>query len=143
VAYFPALPFDGPTPAPEAYFNISNRFWKRPRNWEEVIAAIRWAAKADLPLEVSGPAFLAANLVEQDARERRLIHLVNYDARKTPAISSLRCTVRVPSGKTVKGVALYEVQEKAPRPLAFETGASSASFIVPEMGTYAVIAVSW
>jgi hypothetical protein len=143
VAYFPALPFDGPPPAPEAYFNISNRFWKRPRNWEEVIAAIRWAANADLPLEVSGPAFLAANLVQQDARERRLIHLVNYDARKTPTISSLRCTVRAPSGKTVKGVALYEVQEKAPRPLAFETGASSATFIIPEMGTYAVIAVSW
>ena len=143
VAYFPALPFDGPLPAPEAYFNISNRFWKRPRNWEEVIAAIRWATNTDLPLEVSGPPFLAANLVEQDARERRLIHLVNYDARKTASISSLRCVVRVPAGKTAKGVALYKVQGKAPRPLAFEAGASSATFILPEMGTYAVIAVSW
>ena len=143
VAYLPTLPFDGPLPAPEAYFNISNRFWKRPRNWEEIIESIRWAANGDLPLEISGPEYLAANLVGQRSRARRLVHLVNYNARNTPAISSLRCTVRVPSGKTVKDVAMFEVHAKAPRPLAFETGASSATFVIPEMGTYAVIAVSW
>ncbi len=69
VAYLPAVQFDGPLPQAEPYFNISNNFWKRPRNWEEVAAAIRWAANADLPLEIDGPDFLVANLVEQ-ARAR-------------------------------------------------------------------------
>jgi len=143
VVYLPAVQFDGSLPQAEAYFNISNRFWKRPRNWEEISAAIRWAANADLPLEVDGPDFLVANLVEQDARQRRLIHLVNYDARKTPAISSLRCTARVPSGRVVKEVKMFEVDADSPRPLSFTPGSSSATFTIPEMKTYAIIAVSW
>ena len=143
VVYLPAVQFDGSLPDAEAYFNISNRFWKRPRNWEEITTAIRWAANVDLPLEVSGPDFLAANLVEQGARQRRLIHLVNYDARNTPAISSLRCTARVPSGKVVKDVKMYEVDTDSPRQLTFSPGPSSATFTIPEMKTYAIIAVAW
>ncbi len=143
VVYLPAVQFDGSLPEAEPYFNISNRFWKRPRNWEEITAAIRWAANADLPLEVDGPDFLVANLVEQAARQRRLIHLVNYDARNTPAISSLRCTARVPSGRVVKDVKIFEVDADSPRPLDFTPGPSSATFTIPEMKTYAIIAVSW
>jgi hypothetical protein len=143
VVYLPAVQFDGALPQAEAYFNISNRFWKRPRNWEEISAAIRWAANADLPLEVDGPDFLVANLVEQGARQRRLIHLVNYDARHTPAISSLRCTARVPGGRVVKEVKMFEVDADSPRPLDFSPGSSSATFTIPEMKTYAIIAVSW
>jgi len=143
VVYLPAVQFDGPLPAAEPYFNISNRFWKRPRNWEEISEAIRWAAGADLPLEVSGPDFLVANLVEQNAHRRRLIHLVNYDAAKTPAISSVRCSVRVPAGEVVKDVKMYEVDADSPRPVTFAPGSSQAAFTIPEMKTYAVIAVSW
>jgi hypothetical protein len=144
VVYLPVVQFDGPLPEREDYFNIGNRFWKRPRNWEEITTAIRWAANADLPLEVSGPDFLVANLVEQGARQRRLIHLVNYDARNTPAISSLRCTARVPSGNVVKDVKMYEIDAESPRALDFTPGpSSSATFTIPEMKTYAIIAVAW
>ena len=143
VVYLPTAQFDGPLPEREDYFNISNRFWKRPRNWEEIVTAVRWAANADLPLEVSGPDFLVANLVEQPARQRRLLHLVNYNAAKTPAISSLRCTIRVPSGKVVKEVMMYEVDAESPRPISFTPGPSSATFTIPQMKTYAVIAVNW
>jgi hypothetical protein len=143
VVYLPAVEFSGPLPQAEPYFNIGNRFWKRPRNWEELIAAIRWAANADLPFEVSGPDFLVANLVEQDTRQRRLLHLVNYDAAKTPAISSLQCTMRVPGGNVVKEVKMYEVGADSRRPLNFMPGPSSATFTIPEMKTYAIIAVSW
>jgi len=143
VAYLPAVQFDGPLSEAEAYFNISNRFWKRPRNWEEIVKAVRWAANADLPLEVSGPDFLVANLVEQPTHQRRLIHLVNYHAAETPAISSLPLTVQVPGGKVVKEVKMYEVDRDSPQPLSFTPGPSSVTFTIPEMKTYAAIAVSW
>jgi glycosyl hydrolase family 42 (putative beta-galactosidase) len=143
VVYVPAVEFDGPLPEAEPYFNISNRFWKRPRNWQELIAAIRWAANAELPFEVSGPDFLVANLVEQDTRQRRLLHLVNYDAAKTPALSALQCTVRIPGGNVVKEVKMYEVGGDSPRPIDFTPGPSSATFTVPELKTYAVLAVGW
>ena len=143
VVYISGLEYDGPLPEAEPYFNISNRFWKRPKNWEQIVDAIRWAANEDPPVQVEGPDFLVANLVEQGARQRRLIHLVNYDARNTPAISFLRCTARVPSGKVVKDVEMYEVDADSPRPLRFNPGSSSATFTIPEMKTYAIIAVSW
>ena len=143
VVYLPAIEFDGAMPEVEPYFNISNRFWKRPQNWEELIAAVRWAANAELPFEVSGPDFLVANLVEQDTRQRRLLHLVNYDAAGTPALSALQCTVRVPGGKMVKEVTMYEVGAEAPRPIDFTSGPSSAKFMIPEMKIYAIVAVSW
>jgi hypothetical protein len=143
VAYLPAVEFDGPLPEAEPYFNISNRFWKRPRNWEELVAAIRWAADAELPFDVSGPDFLVANLVEQDTRQRRLLHLVNYDSAKTPAISALQCRVRVPDGTVVKEVKMYEVGADSPTAVNFTAGHSSATFTVPEMKTYAIVAVGW
>jgi len=138
-----AYEFDGPLPEAEPYFNISNRSWKRPRNWEELIAAIRWAANADLLFEVSGPDFLVANLVAQDTQKRRLLHLVNYDAAKTATLSALSCTVQIPSGKAVKNVKMYEVSAESPLPLNFTPGPSSATFTVPEMKTYVIIAVGW
>ena len=143
VVYIPGVEYDGPLPEAEPYFNISNRFWKRPRNWEQIIDAVRWAANDDPPLQVDGPDFLVANLVEQAARQRRLIHLVNYDAQKTPTISSVRVTCAVPGGKFAKDVSLYEVEGDSPRGLNFTPGPSSVSFTIPEVKTYAVIAVSW
>ena len=86
--------------------------------------------------------FLVANLVEQTARQRRLIHWVNYDARNTPLISSRRCTARVPSEKVVKEAMMYEVGADLPRPLSPTSCASSATFRIPEMKTYAVIGAS-
>jgi hypothetical protein len=43
----------------------------------------------------------------------------------------------------VKEVKMYEVGADAPRPVNFTAGHSSATFTIPEMKTYAIIAVSW
>ncbi len=122
MVYIPGVEYDGPLPEAEPYFNISNRFWKRPKNWEQIIDAVRWAANDDVPLQVSGPDFLVANLVEQAARQRRLIHLVNYDARNTPTISSVQVTCAIPDGKVAKDVSLYEVDSDSPQALSFTPG---------------------
>jgi hypothetical protein len=143
VVYIPGVEYDGPLPEAEAYFNISNRFWKRPKNWEQIIDAVRWAANDDPPLQVAGPDFLVANLVEQAARQRRLIHLVNYDAQNTRSISSVRVTCAVPNGKVAKDVSLYEVEGDSPQALSFTPEPAGVSFTIPEMKIYAVIAVSW
>jgi hypothetical protein len=143
VVYIPGVEYDGPLPAAEPYFNISNRYWKRPKNWEQIVDAIRWVENHAPLLQVSGPDFLVANLVEQQGRQRRLIHLVNYDARNTPTISAVRVTCSIPDLKTAKDVSAYEVASDSPRSLSFMPGPSSVSFTIPEVKTYAVIAVSW
>src|SRR5574340_150841 len=74
-AYFPDVPFDGPQPKLGNYFDVPNRYWKAPKNWLEIAEAVRWAAGGELPVEVSGPPFLVANLVSQPDKRRVLLHL--------------------------------------------------------------------
>jgi hypothetical protein len=143
VVYIPHVEFDGPLPEPEAYFQISNRFWKRPKNWEEITEAIRWATNGDIPLQIAGPDFLVANLVEQGEKQRRLIHLVNYNAPNVQMIPSVDVSCRVPKGKVVKDVKMYEVDSESPSTINFSAGSSVVAFTIPQVKTYAIVAINW
>jgi hypothetical protein len=143
VVYIPNVEFDGPLPEPEAYFHISNRFWKRPKNWEEITEAIRWAANNDISMQIAGPDFLVANLVEQDEKRRRLIHLVNYNAPSVPMIPSVDVSCSVPKGKVVKDVRVYEVDSESPSTINFSAGSSAVAFTIPQVKTYSIVAINW
>ena len=143
VVYFPGIPFDGPLPKMEPYFTIDNRFWKRPANWEELIGEIQWAANAEMPVKVSGPEFLVANVVWQPEKQRGMLHLVNYNAKTTPSISSIDVVCRLPEGTTAKTVNLHGLEHIAALDLPFTTQPRAVSFTVPEMKTYALLAIGW
>jgi len=143
VVYFPGIDFDGPLPAPEPYFGIDKRFWKRPRNSEELINEVHWVARGDMPLEVTGPDFLVANLVEQRHERRRLVHLVNYETKRTPSIESIDVKCEVPEGEAAKGVTLYSPDSDAAPSLRFRMEGSMAVFTIPDLRTYCMGAVSW
>ncbi len=143
VVYFPGIPFDGPLPRMEPYFTIDNRFWKRPANWEELIGEIRWAANAEMPVDISGPEFLAANLVCQLEKRREMVHLVNYNAKLAPSITSIDVVCRLPEGETAKCVKLYGLDNDTAIDLPFTIQRHAASFTVPEMKTYSLVVVGW
>jgi hypothetical protein len=141
--YFPAVEFDGPLPEPEPYFTISNRFWKCPKNRAEIVEGIRWAANDDIPVDVTGPDFLVANLVDQPARQRRLLHLVNYSAKNVPLVQSIEVKCHLPQGKAPSEVKVYSPDLDAPRALSFRAEGSQVLFTVPQVRTYSVVAVTW
>jgi hypothetical protein len=141
--YVPQVVYDGPLPEPEPYFTISNRFWKRPKNGEEIVEAIRWAANDDIPMQISGPEFLVTNLVEQPEKQRRLIHLINYNAPKVPEIPSVDVSCKAPNGKVVNGVMMYEVDSESPTSINFSAGSSAIAFTIPRVKTYAIVAIQW
>ncbi|HET7100483.1 MAG TPA: hypothetical protein VFJ52_04970, partial [Terriglobia bacterium] len=143
VVYFPGIPFDGPLPKMEEYFTIDNRFWKRPANWEELISEMRWAANSEMPVEISGPEFLAANLVGQPGKQREMVHLVNFNAKNTPSISAIDVVCRLPEGTTPKSVRLLRLENDSPVDLTFAAQAHGVSFTVPDMKTYAVLVIGW
>ena len=143
VVYFPGIPFDGPLPKMAPYFTIDNRFWKRPANCEELVDEIRWAANAKMPVEITGPEFLAANLVWQPEKQRQMIHLVNFNAKTTPSISSIDVVCNLTGGETAKSVRLYSLEHDAAVDLPFKTRAHATYFTVPEMKTYCLVEISW
>ncbi len=138
VAYFPAIEFDGPLPPAEPYFNISNKYWKKPRNWREIAEAVRWAAKDDVPLRIGGPSHLVTNLVSQPAKNRLLLHLVNYSARSGRSVKGVEVALRYPA----KAATLLAPDLARPLPLKTKTDKGTTRFTVPAVKVYAIVEVS-
>jgi hypothetical protein len=140
VVYLPSIEFDGALPPPEPYFTITNRFWKRPKNWQEIIDAVNWAAGDPLPFAVEGPEFLAANYTYQPRLQRYLIHLVNYNATNVPLVKDVQVQVALPGGKRAARVTQYGPDSGDARRLKFTNDGARTRFTVPEMAAYALIA---
>ena len=143
VVYIPELIFNGPLPAFDVYFTIGTNFWKRPSNNKELLDAVEWAARSDLAMRVTGPDFLAANLVEQAEKSRRLIHLVNLNAAKVPQLENTEVRCAIPEGKSARTVKLYSPASSSFELLNLQMQGSNAVFTVPKLSTYCVATVDW
>jgi len=143
VVYFPGIDFDGPMPPAEPYFHIGPEFWKRPKNSKELVDEVAWAAHGDLPLQVIGPDFLGANLVEQADKRRRLIHLVNYNTRNVPSIENIEVKCAIPEGKSAIAVRLYSTDLDTFKPLNYQMLGRQVVVTVPRLNAYCMVAMSW
>jgi Beta-galactosidase trimerisation domain len=141
--YIPALEFDGSLPSAQPYFTLGTEFWKRPKNWQDLVDAISWAAGENMPVSVTAPDFVAMNLLEQSAKQRRIIHLVNYDAEKNPSIASIAIRCATPKGEPATAVRFYAPDADDGKPIDFRIEGAEAVFTVPALQTYAVVTVSW
>lgn len=142
VVYIPGLEFDGPMPPSEPYFNIGPAFWKRPKNWQQLVDAVEWASRGDVPLRVDGPDFLGANLVEQHEKRRRIVHLVNYN-RQVPSITNVELKCAVPPGESATAVRFISIESEAGSTVNFRMQDQQAVFTIPRLNTYGIVTVSW
>jgi len=139
--YLPALQFDGPMPEMVNYFRIENQFWKRPRNWEDLVSAIHWAAQNNILLRVGGPENLVVNLASQPEKRRMMLHLVNYSARNGALAEPIPVRCRVP--EPVKEVRLYSPDAEQPQVIAANNEASAVTFEVPPVKVYSIAVMNW
>ncbi len=121
---------------------MTSQYWKLPRNWEELIAAVRWAAGGDLPLEVKAPLTVTAELLEQKERGRLLVHLVNYDVARRAEAGRIEVSVRLPAGKSLDQVFALSPEETGPRPLAATVRNGRVLFALPRLGLYSLVVVA-
>jgi hypothetical protein len=143
VVYLPAMEFDGAMPTPESYFAITNVFWKRPKNWKDIVEAVQWAASDEIPISVEGPEFLVANYTLQKRDQRMLVHLVNYGAATTPTVSGVRVRVVLPQNQKARAATLYAPESADARSLVLSSDSSGTACTVPEISVYALISVQW
>ena len=141
--YIPVIEFDGPVPPDQPYFTIGTLFWRRPKNWKDLVDAVSWAARDTFPVNVSGPEFLAINLLEQSAKRRRIIHLVNFKAEQKQAIEGIVIRCALPEGKPANAVRFYSPDLSSEKVLDFHMQGSEVVFTVPALNVYGVAAVSW
>jgi hypothetical protein len=139
VAYMSAIEFDGALPPPEPYFSIGMSLWKRPKNWRQLIDAIAWASRGDIPLEVQGPQYLIANMVEQPDRHRRLVHLVNCDAEHVSSIANVKVRCAMAAGESAATVRFYSPDSSSGELLKGESRDGMVSLTVPAFKVYGVV----
>ena len=139
--YLPSLQFDGPLPEMESYFPIDNRFWKRPKNWQDLASAIDWTTRGNIAVRISGPEYLVANVVSQPDQRRMMLHLLNYNARKAALSTPVEVTCQVPA--PAKEVRLISPDMDQPQVLEFKSEPSAVTFSVPTVKVYSIAAVSW
>jgi hypothetical protein len=142
VVYLPSVDFDGPLPEFRNFFAVDDRFWKTPKNAAALTDAVRWAARDRLPVEVAGPGYLVANLVEQSENRRLMLHLVNYNSRKEASLDPIQATFRLPDGRIVKQATFYSPDSAAPQVLAGTGSERGITFTVP-IKTYSILVVNW
>ena len=115
-----------------------SRYWKLPLNWQELVAAVKWAARDKLSFEVKAPLTVTAELLEQKAKGRLLLHLINYGVGRTPEVAKVEVSLEIPAGKRVSALTLLSPDEPKPVSLAHVTENGRAVFTVPSLKTYAV-----
>jgi hypothetical protein len=141
-AYIPAVQFDGPMPEMPGYFTITPRFWKLPKNWQEIASAVRWASNDGIPVRIGGPLYLVANLVSQPQNRRMMVHLINYNARNGGSVNAVEVSCRIPGAREPR-VRLYSPDLPEPLAVMARTTGQETTFIVPPIKVYAIAVVSW
>ncbi|HEY3939345.1 MAG TPA: beta-galactosidase trimerization domain-containing protein [Bryobacteraceae bacterium] len=142
VVYFRSVPFDGPLPPANNYFAINRRFWKAPANTDEIAESVRWAAREEIPIRVDGPRFLVANLTAQSAKQRWLVHLINYN-KNVPAVEAVKIECRLPEGTRLKQVSIISPDHSVLENLPFQFTSNTAILTIPRVNVYAIAVLSW
>jgi len=141
VAYLPELQNDGVPPPASSFFNIGPQFWKFPKNGNVLVEAVRWAARNELPVQISGPPSLIANLVRQPEHNLLCLHLVNYDL-KAWTTENVDVRLRVPRGVTASQVKLISPDAEGSQTLTARMEGMELLFRVPEVRQYSVVVVN-
>jgi len=144
VVYAPRLEFDGPLPPARPFHDLGPAFWKAPREWRHIADDIRWVAQETLPVEVTGPDFLAVNSVSQPQPRRLLVHLVNYGVATVPMLRGITVRCRWPAVETATvQVQAYRPDLASPVRISHQQQGNVIHFELPEFSTYVIAAMSW
>jgi hypothetical protein len=143
VAFLRSMEFDGTVPPSTPYFEITNQYWKRPKNWKDLEDAVIWATGDRLPIQVEGPDFLIANCTSHSIKRTIYIHFVNYNVSRVPVLNSIAVSVALPDALPARRVTLYAPGNQEARTVEFTHVKSSVGFAIPEVRAYAFAAVEW
>jgi len=120
---------------------MTSQYWKFPVNWEELAAAVKWAAGDNLSLEVKAPLTVTAELLEQKESHKLLVHLLNYDVQRFPIVSNLEITLKIPEGGKVEEISVLSPDEEKAQSATYVVRNGRIVVNVPQLKTYSLILV--
>jgi hypothetical protein len=139
VVYIPEVKPAIPRPPAQP---MTSKYWKLPLNWAELIDSVKWAAGRNLSLEVQAPLTVTAELLHQKVAGALILHLINYDATRHPAVKDIHVRLDAQKIGKVQQVSLHSPDVEAVHSLPFTETEGQLRFSVPSLETYSIVAVS-
>ena len=115
---------------------MTSEYWKAPVNSKEILESVRWAAGGAFSLEVSAPPSVIAEPMRRPAGHELLLHLVNYDVARTPSVSNIEVSLRLPDNTQAAGVTLLSPDRTETPSLEYKIHDGLVTFTVPRLATY-------
>ncbi len=115
---------------------MTSRYWQLPRNWQDLIESVRWAAGDNLSLEVKAPLTVTVELLGQKDTGALLLHMVNYKAGRDSSLKDIQVRIYGRIFEKVRRVSWRspDCQEISTLPLSERN--EQRSFTVPSLETY-------
>jgi len=125
---------------------MTSKYWKASKNAAALIDAVSWAAGSKLSVESSADSRTVLELTTAKGEEALLLHLINYDAAKTPVLTGIDVHLRLPEGRSAERVEVLSPDRPAsqsiPHKLLPPTGAERRiQFAVPRLEVYDLVVV--
>jgi len=106
--------------------------YQMPANWQELMDAVRWAARGSLTVQVDAPLTVTAEFLRQSTTGRYLIHLLNF--REGHAAKSIGVTLNTDGKLATVNALSPETGEQEVR-----LDASGNTFTIPSLDTYLLV----
>jgi hypothetical protein len=123
-------------PEAKLAYSFPNQYWRLPKNHNDLVASIRWAAHDRLSAEVKAPDWVTMELARQD-KGPLLLHLVNYKPKVT--VQDIWATIRPPANFRIKEAVLVTPEHIAGQKLTLTHGGDGVALTIPSMRVYALV----
>jgi hypothetical protein len=119
---------------------MTGQYWKLPLNWSELIESVKSVSNEKFGVDITeAPLTVTMQLAEKNDHSALVLHLINF-APVSSAIENIKVSLKIPSGKSVKGITLMSPDGVGETRLKYtENATGQVMFSVPQLLTYGVI----
>jgi len=125
------------------FASMTNKYWKLPKNWQQLKEAVKWAAGGELSLELDAPLYVIAEVLQQKQLDEMIVQLVNFNVVEVPEVENIKVDLRLPEGRHVRRVSVMYAEESGTQTqdLPFKTTNRRIQFTVPKLNAYAMVLI--
>lgn len=118
---------------------VTSEYWRLPKNNNELIDAVKWAADKELSLQIKAPDFVTAEITESIDQSKMMLHLVNYKVDDGVTVKNIKVKIKIPENKQVKESIIVTPDKDSSQPVVLSIKDGYAEFRLPLLETYALI----
>jgi hypothetical protein len=132
-----------PSKTRSEFAKMSNKYWKLPKNWQQLKDAVKWAAGGELSLEVKAPEYVVAEILQHEELDELIVHLVNFNVVEVPTVENVEVDLRIPEGMSIKRLSMLTAKDSGTETqnIKFKTDGDRIHFTIPKLNAYAMLLI--